>query len=441
MPNKYSVNSTDEFLTLLKSSSYPNNTLLASLDVESLFTNVPVMQTIEIILNYVYRNSNLAPPAIPEKSMKELLILCTTKAPFRNINGDLYLQVDGVMMGSSLGPTFSNYYMADLEERILRSYPENAPLLYARYVDDIFLLVENSNQLVTLKTLFENNSVLKFTYEEEKNNKLHFLDVLINNMNGSISTSVYTKSTSTGDCINYNGICPERYKTATIKTLLHRAYTITDNWTVFHQEVDKIKQRLVNNNFPMCIIDEQVRKFISHMVEPGRGRNKKNKIHLYYESQLCTNYKLEEKQIANIVTKNVIPVNKDDMVQLNVFYKIGKLKNVLIKNNPHKRTAEFNVVYRYTCNEGECNSRHTYIGYTEQTLQERFKQHQSVLKHLREEHNIRKIKPSDILQSVEVLYRGTGKQDLIVMEALYIATMKPTLNGQEEGRDRILKIF
>ena len=47
--------------------------------------------------------------------MKELLILGTTQTPFRNFDGELYLQMDGVMMGSSLGPTFANYYMAHLE--------------------------------------------------------------------------------------------------------------------------------------------------------------------------------------------------------------------------------------------------------------------------------------------------------------------------------------
>jgi hypothetical protein len=57
---------------------------MASLDVESLFTNVPVNETINIILDYVYRNTDPEkyPPAIPEKYMKSLLLLCTTECPF-----------------------------------------------------------------------------------------------------------------------------------------------------------------------------------------------------------------------------------------------------------------------------------------------------------------------------------------------------------------------
>ena len=80
---------------------YSENMLPASLDVESLFTNVPVYDTIDIILKDVYHHSTLQPPTIPERTMKDLLMLCTTQTPFRNFNGELYLQIDVVMMGSS----------------------------------------------------------------------------------------------------------------------------------------------------------------------------------------------------------------------------------------------------------------------------------------------------------------------------------------------------
>ena len=39
------------------------------------------------------------------------------------------------------------------------------------------------------------------------------------------------------------------------------------------------------------------------------------------------------------------------------------------------------------------------------------------------------------------IYQGSSKQELLVMEALFIADRKPPLNSQEEGRDRVLNIF
>ena len=54
MPKSHCVNSTKEFLEILKTQT-PDN-LIASLDVESLFTNVPVQEIIDLIIQYVYMN-------------------------------------------------------------------------------------------------------------------------------------------------------------------------------------------------------------------------------------------------------------------------------------------------------------------------------------------------------------------------------------------------
>jgi hypothetical protein len=76
MARDYSVSSTNEFLNILKM-QIPDN-MMASLDVESLFTNVPVNETIDLILKYVYENDELPPPTIPKHYMRSLLTICTT---------------------------------------------------------------------------------------------------------------------------------------------------------------------------------------------------------------------------------------------------------------------------------------------------------------------------------------------------------------------------
>ena len=372
MPGQYTVQSTSEFLSLVQHQHFPSTSILASLDVESLFTNVPVVETVNIILQYVYHHPTLSPPTIPLATMKDLLILCTTRTPFHSVNGSIYQQKDGVMMGSSLGCTFANYYMAHLEEKVFNANPQAAPLIYARYVDDVFLLLENINQLHDIKTLFENNSVLRFTYEEQKNNQLVFLDVLLQKINNEITTSVYTKETSTGDCINYSGVCPEQYKTGLVKTLLQRAYNISSDWQIFSTEVERVKQRLVNNKFPMYIIGTSIRQFLNTKLEM-QPNQPMSKIPLYYESQMCCNYKLEEKQLHHIINTCIKPVKERDKISLQIY---KKLRNVAIRNKERKNISidnEYNVVYQYTCDKDECHSVHKYIGYTEQTLQERFR--------------------------------------------------------------------
>ena len=54
-------------------------------------------------------------------------------------NGKYYQQISGVTMGTPIAPTFANFFMADYEERF---FPTQSllPLLYKRYIDDIFLI-------------------------------------------------------------------------------------------------------------------------------------------------------------------------------------------------------------------------------------------------------------------------------------------------------------
>ena len=113
-------------------------------------------------------------------------------------------------MGSPLGCAFANFYMASVEIKSLNEINEK-PILYARYVGDILLVVNSVEQMHAIQTKFKENSVLKFTHEEG-HNKLAFLDVQIEIENNELKTSVYVKATNTGELLNFNIECPDKYK-------------------------------------------------------------------------------------------------------------------------------------------------------------------------------------------------------------------------------------
>ena len=94
LPSKYSIKSTQELIQILHTHQ-PKKGILASLDVENPFTNVPVKETIDTIINNIYNN-----PSLPLKI---------------NLNILHKLLLDDVSMGSVLGLIFSNFYMSDLE--------------------------------------------------------------------------------------------------------------------------------------------------------------------------------------------------------------------------------------------------------------------------------------------------------------------------------------
>ena len=66
--------------------------------------------------------------------MKELLHLCTKNVYF-TFNGEIYIQIDGVAMGSPLGPVLANIFMVELEKIIIPKL-EKEVKLWRRFVDD-----------------------------------------------------------------------------------------------------------------------------------------------------------------------------------------------------------------------------------------------------------------------------------------------------------------
>ena len=166
----------------------------------------------------VYQNTTK-----PVKVFRKILLKIVEWSVKTNLLLSVYLNIN---MESCLGPTFANYNMWEIENTVIREKPECKPFLYARYVDDIFVATKDLSEVLRLKEELQNNSILRFTHEEEKDRRLAFLDCLVERMEDSFLTSVHIKDTNTGDCINYNGICPERYKIGIIKTFLHRGYHI-----------------------------------------------------------------------------------------------------------------------------------------------------------------------------------------------------------------------
>ncbi|XP_064120161.1 uncharacterized protein LOC135224767 [Macrobrachium nipponense] len=97
IPGAYSLKSAVEFIDLLQEKGPEDD--IASLDVESFFTNVPVEETIDIILDRVYR-SEKNPLPISEDVLRDMRKASTKERPFLSNQGELFRQIDGVAMGS-----------------------------------------------------------------------------------------------------------------------------------------------------------------------------------------------------------------------------------------------------------------------------------------------------------------------------------------------------
>ena len=91
LPSKNNIKSTEELIQVLHTLR-PNNDILVSLDVENLFTNVPVNKTIDIIINNIYNNQSLSLLKINPNILRKLLLTYTTEVPFHDQLGNIYIQ-------------------------------------------------------------------------------------------------------------------------------------------------------------------------------------------------------------------------------------------------------------------------------------------------------------------------------------------------------------
>ena len=191
--------------------------------------------------------------SISRNEIKELLLLCTKKVHF-TFDGKIYMQVDGVAMGSPSGPVLADIFMIELEKTILPKLTEFIKY-WKRYVDDTisFVKLGNVNCIITKSNSFDNN--IQYTSEEEGKGTLPFLDVLIQKKGNSVVTGIFRKPTNTDIYLNWNAFAPNTWKRGTLKTLLERVYILCSNIELLQKELKSlVKVFHETNNYPHYVI-------------------------------------------------------------------------------------------------------------------------------------------------------------------------------------------
>ena len=173
----------------------PSEQKFISFDVKSLYTNVPVKQTIDFIKRKLpqLKNINLK---MPTDFYVELIELCLKNSFFRFEN-EFYEQVSGLAMGCPLSSFLANIFLEHVESEMLSSFDGISPSFWWRYVDDVLCLVPKTFELKKFLSFINNiYPTLNFTYEWEEKSKIPFLDILIHNCKTNLKFSVYRKPTN-----------------------------------------------------------------------------------------------------------------------------------------------------------------------------------------------------------------------------------------------------
>ena len=266
----HTVSDIFQFADELRETKINDHDILVSYGVSSLFTNVPVDETIESIAERAFRNDwfnkehNLN---ITKSDLIELLRTATKNQLFQ-FEGNLYEQVDGVAMGSSLGPLMANAFMCNIEKQL--ETENKMPTFYKRYVDDTLSTMpdfETASEFLT--TLKNGHPSIDFTMELEENGRLAFLGMNIIRNGSRLDTKVYRKPTDTGLLLHYHSHVDGRYKRPLLNTMLNRAFKLSSTWKLFHQKCERLKETFSRLRYPDKLVESTIRQFSDSKVSEG----------------------------------------------------------------------------------------------------------------------------------------------------------------------------
>ena len=169
-----------EFIHLIETTKLPTNCFLASIDVSSLYTNIPHNEGIQSTLYYLkndpeaYKHPEQPTPEVITELMEMVL-----KNNVFEFNDNYYLQIQGTAMGTKMAPAYANLFMGKLEQE-LKAIGKPHILIWKRFIDDIFIIWSGSKTEFTtyMNKLNKVHNTIKFTHEIS-DKELTFLDVIL----------------------------------------------------------------------------------------------------------------------------------------------------------------------------------------------------------------------------------------------------------------------
>ena len=263
---------------------------MASLDVESLFTNIRLEETINISCDSIFAKE--AKINNFSRSDFEKLLRMALQNNFFNFDSKICKQTDGVAMGSPLGPSLANVFLCFHEQVWLNDCQEDfKPVYHRRYVDDIFALFCSPDHLENFTNyLNSKHKNIGFTYEKKVTIHCLFWIFWYQDQKTVLKHLFTTNQLLVGVYSNVNSFIYDQYKIGLISTLLFKTFSIVCDFFRFHTEVSHLKEILRKNVFPIKLVDNCIKTFWikSFCILPSHGLlRKKNCLLPYHIMIIC----------------------------------------------------------------------------------------------------------------------------------------------------------
>lgn len=330
------IQDTADFITKISQLSVPQGSLLASFDVQSLYTSIDHERGIAAI-NRKLDTMDWSPQA--KQFIIDLLTINLTCNYFM-FNNEYFLQIRGTAMGANVAPIYANVFVADLEERFI--YPSDMfskVSCWYRYIDDIFLIWSGTeHELVDFRRFLNTlDPDLKFTLLWSKL-EIQFLDTTVFFEGDSLSTKLYRKPTDRNTLLKYDSCHPRNMVKSLPYSQMLRARRVVAKEDTFISTLDEMTNLFRERGYPSRVIQGH-RDKVEHMDRTGlllkKTSTRQNK-----RVPFVTTYTDYSRSISKIVNTHwpmiraSYPQVKDfESPPLFSYRRKRNLKDVLVKND------------------------------------------------------------------------------------------------------------
>ena len=234
-------------------------------------------------------------------------------------------------------------------------------MIYKRYVDDIFILFLFNKHLQPFANYInKQHKCLKFTSEAKKANSFSFLGIKITRHNQQFKTSVYRKPLFSGAFTRYQSCLDQTYKESITESLLSRCFSICTDYTLFHLEVENLREIFKKNSYPSGIIEQSIKSFLNKLHVPKKVIPTVPKTELFIVLPYLGTKSSNSNQKLRTCFKNSLP-----QCNIKIILKSTNCVSLLIRfKDVIPKELQSHTVYKCLC--GNWNV--TYYGKTEHQL-------------------------------------------------------------------------
>jgi hypothetical protein len=343
------IKDSQNFIQKTKDIVIPVGYTIATADFTALYSNIDHEDCLSSLTEFF--KDKLDSEHITIKGFHMILKLVLENNYFK-FGNRFFKQKLGIAMGSICGPSIANLFVYIYEKKWLTIHK---PLVYLRFIDDLFIILRNILDLESLKKAF---GTLSLTIDVGE--KVKYLDLLItrNKLTSYLDYSMYFKPTNTFSYLQISSNHPSYIFKNLIKSLLIRARRICSDYNKFIYFASTISKQLIERGYEKSLIDKTFfmvikldrNKLLLYKQKKPINFNETFIIRSNFENGIINTKKLAHRAFDNF--KKQFPVYKNQKLMI-----INKMQNNLSSLFVHDfRIQNISKNFYKKCNNSKCKT-------------------------------------------------------------------------------------